>query len=271
MQRLLTALFFSAVTCNAKSKFDTIMNSDKLAEDGSSLLQFRIEQTNDQNQTWTCLRLEFTMKSNLNLNGKTVSNVMTNSTVPASVSNCSTLQLNLVGDAETNTVTLNFLEQTTEHGTSTIFLTSIYGRALTFQTSNRTLAGEARANFVPEGSLPTNTSFVTPVEVNGQDSSFRCYNGFSTAPLTNIAQNAIENSTVSFEFRQFRLERYPEYTTKAAELKDDSPWQRILSCDEDISTVLPILVGCVLAGIVLITLVGYVIARRRSQHAYEEL
>jgi len=271
MGKLLPALLLGAGLLNAKNTYTSVVDNNRLAEDGSSLLQFRVVTTDDQNRNWTCLRLEFSLEFKLNVGGDDIISSMMNGTVPDSVSNCSTLQLNLLGSPSTNTVTLSFLEQTTEHGTSTTYLTSLYGRGISFDTVNGTATGEARINYVAEGSVPSNTSFVTPVEVNSRESSFRCYNGFATPELTNIAKDAENDSTLSFVFKQFRLERYLEYNENAVDLEDDSPWQRILSCDADISTVLPILVGCVLAGIVLVTLVGYFIARRRSQHAYEEL
>ena len=74
----------------------------------------------------------------------------------------------------------------------------------------------------------------------------------------------IIDGDVAMKFSQFRLEMYAEFDKRATDMNTKSPWKRIFSCDADISKILPIIVGCALGGIVLLTLVGYIIAKKRS-------
>ena len=104
-----------------------------------------------------------------------------------------------------------------------------------------------------------------PTEANLQE-SFKCYFGFTkTANNTSPTLDKNTAQQVEFNFSKFRMQMFDQNQANT-----DS-WKPTLSCDSDVSKVLPIIVGVVLASIVVFTLVGYVIARKRSRHAYEEL
>jgi len=234
------------------------------------VMQFRVVKTDtDKNETFTCLRVEFALGITLDDKSK----AMTNTTVMDSISNCSSLQLDLEGLVPAgkelfNTVTVSFDEEKSQNegkDTEIIYMNQVTARAISI--GNETVEGSWY--FTRQGTANENQT-ATPAEVEMLDWSFKCYNGFSMSQTIDSSVGG-EPQILSLNFHQFRMERYPEYSDKAAQLEDNSTWQRILSCDADISKVLPILIGCVLAAIILVTLIGYMIARRRSSYAYEEL
>jgi len=52
---------------------------------------------------------------------------------------------------------------------------------------------------------------------------------------------------------------------------DGSKYSTASSCTSDFSAIIPIIVGAVLAGIVLLVVIAYILGRRRTRTGYEEI
>ena len=82
------------------------------------------------------------------------------------------------------------------------------------------------------------------------------------------SEDDLIKSTLTFS--QFRMQYSPLPAFEDA-INSGKSWKRVFSCDNDISKVLPIIVGVILGLIIVFTVAGYFVAKRRSRHAYEEL
>ena len=274
-------LFLLAVIfgCNSQSdlKFtkDVVINGaleDKVDKD--TVVQFRVSNTNEQGQEWTCLRVEFNLEILLE-NTDYNSTFITNTTTINETSNCSQLVLNL-NNSTSSLIDLQFEQQQSEKETEDVqifFLKKVSLLKIPIPDFNAPV--NADFEFVPEGQKPKDiianeTTVQTPVELEIHN-SFKCYRGFDLSGNITDENHLDLKQTVELSFTKFKLEMYASFDKKATDMNMKSPWKRIYSCDADISKVLPIIVGCALGAIVFFTLVGYIIAKKRSTHAYEEL
>jgi len=275
------ALILLAVGCAAANtlKFskDVVINGGaegKTEEDG--VIQFRVSTTDKDGQEWTCLRVEFNLEIQLDTSNSTSdSTFITNTTTINDTSNCSQLVLNL-NNSTSSLIDLQFEQQQSEKETEDVQIFFMKKVSLTeipipsFETPIN-----ADFEFIPEGPVSldfTNetTPAQTPVELEIHN-SFKCYRGFEMTGNTTDENHVEQKTTVVLGFTKFKLEMYASFDKKATDMNMKSPWKRIMSCDADISKVLPVIVGGTLAAIVIFTLAGYIIAKKRSSHAYEEL
>ena len=204
--------------------------------------------------------------------------VITNTTTINETSNCDQLVLNYQGSTD-SIIRLEFEQQTSEKDTENVnifFLKKVSLSEIPIQYIPKPV--NVDFEFVPENHKPKESELIsndtipiqTPVELDIHN-SFKCYRGFKMIGNTTDENHVELAENIELSFTKFKLEKYAEYDKKAEDMNMKSPWKRICSCDADISKVLPIIVGCALGAIVFFTLVGYIIAKKRSSHAYEEL
>lgn len=271
---LLLAVSYASADTLKFSK-DVVINGGaegKTEEDG--VIQFRVSTTDKDGQEWTCLRVEFNLEIQLEGSNST-STFITDTTTINDTSNCSQLVLNL-NNSTSSLIDLQFEQQQSEKETEDIqifFMKKVSLTEIPIPSVDTPI--NADFEFIPEGPVSldfTNetTPAQTPVELEIHN-SFKCYRGFEMSGNTTDENHVEQKTTVILGFTKFKLEMYASFDKKATDMNMKSPWKRIMSCDADISKVLPIIVGCTLGAIVFFTLVGYIIAKKRSSHAYEEL
>lgn len=271
------ALLLLAIGCAAANtlKFskDVIVNGGADGKtEGDGVIQFRVSTTDKDGQEWTCLRVEFNLEIQLEASNSTF---ITNTTTINDTSNCSQLVLNF-NNLTTSLIDLQFEQQQSEKETEDVqifFMKKVSLAEIPIPGLENPI--NADFEFIPEG--PVSLDFTnetaraqTPVELEIHN-SFKCYRGFEMSGNTTDENHVEKKETVFLGFTKFKLEMYANFDKKATDMNMKSPWKRIMSCDADISKVLPIIVGCTLGAIVFFTLVGYIIAKKRSSHAYEEL
>jgi len=237
----------------------------------SPLLDFKVTATNEKNETWICNRLQFALSmrfDELVNNGTSVDVHLSNKTVVnEDASNCQVIELFLGGEnKEAENQQIIKFDFTEEEG----FNDNGDSRYIYLQEVeiSHVIAGDrdisANFDFVEQQAKNENNTN-TPVEFNPDD-SFKCYNGFS---MTSKDEFDVEiKSTLTFS--QFRMQYSPLPSSEDA-INSGKSWKRVFSCDNDISKVLPIIVGVILGLIIVFTIAGYFVAKRRSSHAYEEL
>jgi len=277
-----SVLILLAVGCASANtlKFtqDVVINADaegKTEEDG--VIQFRVSTKDKDGQEWTCLRVEFNIGIHLESTSNSTSSptYITNTTTINDTSNCSQLVLNF-NNSSTSLIDLQFEQQQSEKETEDVqifFMKKVSLTEIPVRASSSPI--NADFEFIPEGPVSLDFSnetspAQTPVELEIHN-SFKCYRGFEMSGNTTNENHVEQKDTVVLSFTKFKLEMYEKFDKKATDMNMKSPWKRIMSCDADISKVLPIIVGCVLGAIVFFTLIGYIIAKKRSSHAYEEL
>lgn len=242
-------------------------------EDGLNytVIQFRVSQTSEDGE-WTCLRAEFSLDIALQLESNGYMNYVTsNTTVNKNESNCSQLVLKLQPDSDELVRLLFEQDKSQKEGQDVdiFYMKKVQVEGIQFAGTNTSV--NADFEYIPEGKKIVNATYdQSPVELETHN-SFKCYKGFSLIGNNTDENHRKTDGGVELSFSKFRLEMYAEFDKRATDMNMKSPWKRIYSCDADISTILPIIVGCALGGIVLLTLVGYIIAKKRSSHAYEEL
>jgi len=241
------------------------------ASSSGTKVQFRVEKSEDDpdnaNSTrkWGCLRTEFALTISLNDDNGVIEQVEmnSNSKLNTAGSNCDSLLIDFNGDDDDGTLLFDFKEDQSSKGDDDVtifYLQQFKVRGIKFPNSSSPPV-ETTIQFTKESNQPAMNLTVTPIE-SVIECSFKCFNGFVLPDVNN------DNVTLSFDFTQFHVEMYPQYDPIA---ETNAEWKRIFTCDADISKVLPVLVGCVLAAIIILTIAGYWIARRRGRHAYEEL
>lgn len=240
-----------------------------------TVIQFRVSTTNDKGQEWTCLRLEFNLQILSNTGEKYNSSFVTNTTTINEISNCSQLVLNFENSTD-SIINLQFEQQQSEKETEDVQIFYMKKASI----NQIPIPGFAEPlnsdfEFVPESQkMPKFSNDTIPVQTPVEleiHNSFKCYRGFNMIGNATNANHVSLNRTAELIFTKFKLEMYESYEKKATDMNMKSPWKRIYSCDADISKTLPIIVGCALGAIVFFTLIGYIIAKKRSTHAYEEL
>lgn len=258
-----------ACAANARTTFSTEKN---IIHNGypSPLLEFQIKATDtEKNVTWICNRVQFALSmdflygdnatySQINLNNKTVVN--------EDVSTCDSLTLFFNGFDEKaeypEILKLDFLQEEgfNDNGDSEfIYLSEVKIEHISYA---ETREATTTFDFVEQQAKNENNTN-TPIEFDPVEYSFKCYNGFS------MAYNSTEYS-VEVKFSQFR-HQYSKTASSDDAVNSGKTWKRVFSCDNDISSILPIIVGVVLTLIIILTIVGYFVAKKRSSHAYEEL
>jgi len=253
----------------------------------ATILDFKVSTTDLKNNTWTCLRFKFSMTISLfqtfsNGSVSQYDKVMTDETTFNEGSTCNVLYLNFENDGNSNpdnpdykpaTIRLQFSIQQSvkEYDDNEIYyLESINLNNLYFG-KNATIKAESKNIFIKQGPVPSdadNSTTFTPLEAD-LTQSFKCYFGFHCKTKNLIPNTA--NETIKISFSKVRIQLYPKFDTDASNEYLDFKWKPTFTCDADISLALPIIVGVGLACIVIFTIVGYIIAKRKSSYAYEEL
>lgn len=110
----------------------------------------------------------------------------------------------------------------------------------------------------------------TPVEAS-IDQSFKCYFGFENENKNNF-RDPVTGKLNDQEMVHFKFDHFQMQINEKFDKENVNAWKPVLSCDYDVSRILPVVVGAVLGGIVVFTIVGYFIAKKRSErHSYQEL
>lgn len=295
--------FTKSVSYDSTAQGGTINKS----KNNNTILTFKVETTDDsKNETFTCLNVQFSLKVDLSnvtttsldpATNKTISKTenfnltMTEkTTLSEKYSTCDTLFLNFEGpgeddvvdDGQMSSLKLKFSIEQSEKDDADVeifYLQNLQAEKLSFAGH----PGAVTIPFVKEGSpLPDDAPKYdsTPIEANLKQ-SFKCYFGFQKSskniarpedlspspksPQLNIPDSDLSDQMLTFSISKFRMQMFKAYQ------QDTSIWLPTLSCDNDVSKILPTIVGVILASIVVLTIAGYIVARKRSRHAYEEL
>lgn len=302
LRKLLYLSFCFIALAQKQLRFSQGWSYDSTAQGGSQNINrknntignFIVYQYDEKlNKTFPCLKVQFTLKTSLS---NVTPNTNQTDTLPLSFnqtmtektkineeySNCQHLILDWEPDTkhpETENPAQLSLQFQIDTSTKDDFDTKIfyleYIKADNFLYQDH--RAEASLEFQKEQALtpPPNEESdkdTTPVEANFLQ-SFKCYFGFSvngnnTAVKNEESEGNMKDQILEFEFKKFRMEMYTQYSD---EIADGTKWRPVYSCDNDISKTLPIIVGCVLALIVIGTIGGYIVAKRRSSYAYQEI
>merc|ERR1712000_7702 len=282
--------------------------SDPL-QSNATIVMFTVTASDDKGHKWPCLQVHFAMtlilsnytkfdNSSSSFN-EPIALTMTNKTKISNIrSTCNNIFLWYENDGDDNNSSSHLQYQIDQESKPSInlsfaveqskkdyqdleifYLQSISAKDLQFpvKSGNETKNEMASSTIVfhkedaEVNPLANDTDKFTPVEA-AISSSYKCYFGFK-ASGNNENPNGEPNEVLSLKFAKFRMQMNPDFSNKFEKFKDSDSvhWKPTLSCDADISTVLPIIVGCSLIGIVVLTIAGYFIAKRRHRYAYQEL
>lgn len=293
--------FHSFVTYDPSAQGGTINENRQ----NDTILNFQVHKLDTNlNKTFICLKASFSLSVELNnlTLGENQENpynfiqqMTSKTTLSQQFSNCETLLINWENDgsAEDNaSMSMQFsIEESVknDYDQKIFYLQKLQIDNFKFENytsfPNITFPGETIISYNKEGPIinPGDNSDLidptTPVEAEFEK-AFKCYFGFFTynknqaqnnLPTFNNQSFDLSDSNLVFNFKNFKTEMYETYSQDNDASAGGNTWKPIYSCDNDVSKTLPIIVGCVLAIIVIGTVGGYFVAKRRSRVVYEQL